>query len=295
MARSFLGLPFANYRGQIAQLPNTLCPGSTNAGIVIDWANYGVGTSIPAFAVNLDLTISLGTPGPVIPKIRSVYIDNYGSNSPVYVFFPDTGFTVAAQANDACWFPVITNNLKAQIVGLNFIAGTQPKTRVFFTDAFVPPYSDLESELTFPQFLGSALIQRNSQVTPGFGSPALGDQAVSATLTATAAGFNVMLPAVPAGGFYYLTHLKCWLVGGTVGAGTATHNVVFQGVGGGNIIASAAVAIPNGFVTNGEIFHQQGNIRLDATVGYEFRMTVVTTVAGSGSYNCNLAYSYNLN
>lgn len=134
-----------------------------------------------------------------------MYIDNIGSTVPIYVYFPDTGFTVVAAPFTAIWYPVITKQLVFEVIGLGFLTGSIPTNAIFVTDVLIQPYGDAEIQNVFPQYLGSPTIQRSNQLTPGFGPPALGDQVASGFLSYTVATATIILPAIGDGSFYYIT------------------------------------------------------------------------------------------
>lgn len=212
--RSFIAIQPFNYRTGLVSRPMNLC-GGWALPISIDWSDYGASTTNNQIKVVVSMQAAASNKVAADFSIKSIYIDNLGSTIPIYVYFPDTGFTVVAAPYTATWYPVVTSQLVAEVIGLGFVTGSIPTTKLFFANVFVPPYADAEIQNVFPQYLGSPLIQRTQTLTPGFGPPSLGDQAanVSAALGGTTSGSppagtrtaTLLAVASPTTDFYYLT------------------------------------------------------------------------------------------
>jgi len=106
--------------------------------IPILWANYGANSLTP---VSID--VNLGTLGPNNPLdyVRSCYIDNTFSPTPVYAYFPDTQFVVVCPPYSTCLAPVWTNSLNVQLFATNFEDGNIPTTVYQFSNVHVNAYT----------------------------------------------------------------------------------------------------------------------------------------------------------
>lgn len=135
--------------------------------LTFNWAAYGVGDDLTEIAVSVNLQTAQNSPAPLLDVIRSIYIDNTGNNYALYVQFPDTGFTVAAQSYSTGWYPVFTNAFNLIVAGLQFNDENQlSSANVFITNVNVSPYSDVAYQLVLPQKLSSPSIGGgNSPIT----------------------------------------------------------------------------------------------------------------------------------
>lgn len=191
--RDFTGIPTVPFVGQPYSSNIALCkvPGvdPKTVGIVIDWSLYGVGSSLPALGVNVNLQAGQAVSAP-LDRIMSVKIDNTDSAIAVFVYFSDTADRVVCGPYAQVTVPVMTGLLGCTIYGIGFVTGQLPITRVQLFN-ILPPVVDnlIEKQFTFPQWKASPSIPRNGETiyTAGFGSPALGDQTlnVSYDLTTT--------------------------------------------------------------------------------------------------------------
>lgn len=93
--------------------------------VAIDWSQYGVSASNSGACVQVALNTGLGPSFP-LDKIRSISIDNTFSQTPVYVYFPDTQLTYFAPANSFAVLQVSTSNFEFYV----FVEGVPP--------AFIP-------------------------------------------------------------------------------------------------------------------------------------------------------------
>lgn len=136
MAIDFSGIALTQWIGQVSGLPTIIC--GTNGRAVpvdIDWTIYGapVGGSI---GLTLDLTgINVVNE---LNQCVSVYIDNIGNNTPIYVLFPDTLFVAPCAANSAVWMPVATNGRRVIIYSVGQSVKGYGQTKLQFTNVFVP-------------------------------------------------------------------------------------------------------------------------------------------------------------
>lgn len=328
MSINFLGIRILPFIGQPYAVDVVLCNRPSKAvPINVDWNVYWQAAGNPA---NVGISLDLGagripSSGGLLKKIQSVKIDNTNSLVPIYVIFPDTQDTVTCAPQTVAFLPVITNNQKVIIITQGLSAGFIPTTRIFFCEELVPGLIDPALQITYPQWLGSPLIQRTNTLTPGYGPPALADQAISKFLDySNPAGAPVfpqsvvVLPAV-ASGFYYISAIQIAQV--TTVLATASPGIMSQGfIWHGdfidtftlvpvvtfqytNVIVNAVQRSGNGFQ---ELFNTTGlNFRLDATHNYALRITSVEIFAiGTAiqtlsesryTYSIFAGYTYNAN
>lgn len=215
MALNFTTVETTQWIGQVNGLPTKLCGKDGRVvAVPINWNIYGVGTGD-----NLGLQVDMTgiAPSNQLDLIRSVYIDNIGSPTAMYVYFPDTGFTAVAAPYSAVWQPVITNARQATIYGIGFLSDNIPLTNIFFTNIFVP-YS--------VQTLGPEL-----NVSPAvalYTGDAVSNQAQNVTLA------QFTFAAVPIGVADAARRVVVAVTGGlsTLGAGAADAVVASLSVGG---------------------------------------------------------------
>jgi hypothetical protein len=99
----------------------------------IDWKAYGASANIPVY---LSINIASSSPSSALTAIRSVYVDNTFSATPVYIYFPDTEFCVFCPAYSCTMAPVWTNSNSVAYVFANLFNSTEdPVTTVQFSDA----------------------------------------------------------------------------------------------------------------------------------------------------------------
>lgn len=187
MARSFTGIPVIKYPGQFnpaqaLQLcgPDKQPPRSISA--FIDWNLAQAINNVNTVVSNLAV---LYTMPPVfcdqLGVVKSIYIDNTGSQQPVYCMATDTGFVITASARDAAWYPVITNNFEFLFVCEGMNAASLPTTKIFFANRQIGPYSDEEIQ--------QAVQLRYSSLTIGGG-------AAVASIAVQTAGFLMASGAI---------------------------------------------------------------------------------------------------
>jgi hypothetical protein len=239
--RSFTGVNALSYIGVPYRQPEFIAPGGAFVPITINWATYWALAGSPAnLGVNINLSGSGGPTQQAIKRIVSVYIDNLGSNIPLYVSFPDSGFVVVAAPNTATWYPVVTNSFNLTVYALGLATGQIPTTKIFVTDVFVPPYADIELPQALAKYLASATISKGTTIyNTDFGTPALGDQIqnvpIGASITAAIAAGTVLqdnLFGSPlASGFIYLTCLAFTLAVKSNSLSTNQYNITIQSAG----------------------------------------------------------------
>jgi len=223
MAISFSTVETTQWIGQVIGKPTQLCGKDGRVVLVnIDWRIYQLSEG-----ENLGLEVDMTgiAPSNQLDLIRSVYIDNIGSPTTIYVFFPDTQFTAICPPYSYGWFPVVTFNRRAIIYGVGFTTSSIPLTNVFFTNIYVPlGVRELGPELnvtpalatflgtafngtsqtnyTFNAFdIGTAFPSRRIVVAVQGGAIATGFGLPSATLTSVTLGGNPMTSIVQTTGF----------------------------------------------------------------------------------------------
>lgn len=223
MSRNFLPVPFAPYKGQFSGRPfNYYGKKGTIVLADIQWGTYqfaglAPGDLNPDVSVQISLNAAAAQIVSINWTIQSVYIDNEGVDFPVYVYFPDTQFTVSAPPNSSGWYQVFSNARQGWVTALgvtNSSAGQ--RTKVFFTDIQMTPFLDVEIPSALQLWLGSTTIQRTNTTQPGLGTPALGDQKITQSLGLIAAATNFTIPAFgpfAAPSFLYLTQIQVSITG----------------------------------------------------------------------------------
>jgi hypothetical protein len=302
MARNFLQYPFAPYNGAYTSKAFNTGRGQQKGEMVpidILWGSYSFnGTPVGNAALpNFAVAVNLNTAGPSSVSgtwtPQSVYIDNEGTNFPVYIYFPDTQFAVSCPADAAGWYEIYTLARQALIIGLGVTSAavTQgQRTRCFFTDVVMVPSLDQENQTIIPQLLATPNPLRGSSiVNTKYGVPALGDTLTNCAVAAVG-GETTLLPAQATGGIYIVTHLNVTASDVVISPGPA--NLAIQindntsGISlpwGWNVVATSTLLQ---FLTvyNGSGF----NVLLDATQNYTLRVTgaagIVATVSAIVAY-----------
>lgn len=286
--RNFSGVTTLPYKGTLFNQPAN----SNSAGFgqqqelppvevvtQFNWASYGASTTVP----NISATCNLNAKGPqqLLDRIRSVRIDNLGNPVPVYVYFPDTNYTVVAPPNTVVWEPVKTGQFTAQVIGLGFTDNNIGSTAVYFCNFFAAPFIDYEFATSSPLWLASSNITRGGTIyNQNYGVPALGDQTIQYNPAITAPGIlqNNLMGTPYAGGFLYLTHVDFSLNNISVGGGlngllefvmesTGTAGVLYDLIYGVNNPAGFTAALGTQKMLN----FSSMNIKLDATQTYRLR------------------------
>jgi len=312
MARSFAtvtGVPFAGnlvdlpaqarntgFGKQKAELPPTIIT------VPIGWASYGANENNPNIAVQVT-GLQGGGARQLLDKILSVRIDNLGNDVPVYVYFSDTGYTVACPPNTIVWDSVQTGKFNALIIGEGF-SNTPGATSVYFCNFAQQPFVNNEIIQVQDLWLASAEITRgNSIFQQNFGIPALGDQFVQAFVDPTINDSTAPVFSLGAG-FVYITELvitvaEMSLVNSTPGQ-FAIGNAIFESTGASGEFSQAFFgmqgAINPPLVDSKEIFRVRGNFKLDATQQWQFRWnhaSINTTNFAGGIVRLDCAFTTN--
>lgn len=154
MARNFTGFPVQPYIGIPFFKPVTVCRGNGEpwpvVPLVIEWNSYSAFINSQnqiGVSVNLE---GIGGSKPPLSKIEAVWIDNSFSATPLFVFFPDTGYVAAAGANRITLVPVYTNGLNCVIFADNIDLSSTLFTRVQLHERYV---SEFNIDTTFNSLL----------------------------------------------------------------------------------------------------------------------------------------------
>jgi hypothetical protein len=251
----------------------------------IDWTQYNNAGALPNVGISLDVAqVTAGSA--TMSRIASVYIDNTSSNTPVYVVFPDTGFTVACGPGDTISQTVITSKTNAVVYGVGFTGGPQPLTTVYFSNQVLQPSQGADFSTFIPQYAASTSNPNIPNNTPYRGL-ALGDQQFtyqapvqsSSIPTAPVAITDTTLPFnSPLGTYLYITAIALSLNGvvtRTAGTVTQTATYTFMLYSSDNqlfansLFAVAIAAGAQSFAVNAQLYSQQNmqlKVRADAAI-----------------------------
>jgi hypothetical protein len=307
MARNFLAFPFAPYNGTYTSKPFNTSRGKQKGEMVacdVLWPSYQAnGQPLGDLNPNFTVIVNLNASGPNQVNqnwtIQSVYIDNDGVDFPVYVFFPDTLFTVSVPANSSGWLEVYTISRQAFIAGVGITSASinnLQRTRVFFTDVLMTPYLDEEAPSVFPNYIGSNKVQRTGLGQSGFGPPALGDNFFQVSQVLTAGNQNIVQFGPFPNQFLYITEVTALMYDlqndGTANTGQVVvdiandiDGVVFQARG--NSSTSTALATSPPCI----ILDVHGNFRFPTTRNWITQNTSTSLLAGKVIFS----FSFSIN
>lgn len=293
--QTFIGIPLQAYVGIPYGYP---APFKSNTGwikycpLFVDWAFYGASSSNNKIGIEQDLKGTVAAQ--LIPKVVSVYIDNLGSNVPVYTRFPSTGFVIAAPPNSADWYNCISSDLRVEIYGIGFVTGQIPKTNFYFTDAYVPPYSNFEQQNVIDKWLASAVISRGQNIfNQDYGVPALGDQTFQTRLDAKFSGSSVLFGTPLADGFIYLTDIWCLAQVST--QNTESGQCVIESTGVSGVLYTFDYTSLVDHPENILLYSGKGNLKISATELWRLRISI-PLVSGNANQNfINLVINYTTN
>lgn len=295
--RNFSNINLVNYK---ALLGTRAIKFGTISGVAvpvtINWMDYGASTANPNVSILADFETPACT---ALDQIRSVYIDNLGSSVPIYVYFPDTGYTVSAKPNSEGWYPAFTNAKQIWIIGEGFFTGNIPSTLVLVSN--IPLYPSVNSEIDTATalYLASSNITRGTNIfNTNFGTPALGDQFTSAILNTETDGQIVRLFQTPRpSGFIYVT--SCYVSVqnflNTSNSVVANNQFFFESTGLAGVFLATALSVqPSQNIPQVILLNIQGQWKLDATQTYQWRNQVESGDA-QGAAVINLSYTTNPN
>jgi len=286
--RSFLGFGQTPYIGTPQAQPIKLGGIAGQAiPLLFQWVSYGA-FSNPNINVLVDVSQQ---PCVKLDQIRSVYIDNLGSDNPIYVNFPDTNYTVVAKPNSEGWYPAYTNARQCWVVGEGFLSTDIPQTYIILSNIILPPAVNVEIDQALNLNLASPAITRGTTIyNSKYGVPALGDQFFSSALLPINVVGTANLWNTPyASGFLYITSLSVYGLGVSTTGANATGNFVLEstGVAGTllNLSYTITLAQPPGVE---DIVSLSGlQIKLDATQTWRLR-----NIAGAANGELQVVSSF---
>lgn len=280
------------YQGTPYSVPVSICGRASRVvPINIDWNTYwqlAGNTGSVAVALNLDAG-RVPASGGVLDAIKAVKIDNTNSTVPIYVWFPDTFDTVTCPPQTVATLPVLTGTRQAVIATQGLTAGSIPQTKLFFVDTDLLPLVDPALQISFPQHLGSPLIQRNQNniLTPGYGPPALGDQTFNLYADPSTTDNFTCFATPRANGFIYVTNYNVRFTNQTGRSAFLT----FESTGASGVYFTHY--IPNVATSNAELAtYGNMNLKLDATELWRFHYAPAVG-AGNIQFAFNIVYTFN--
>lgn len=297
MARSFLQYPTAPYNGAYSSKAFNAGRGDKIGELVpVDllWGSYTVnGQPLGSANPNFSVSVNLNTAGPQTVggtwTPRSVYIDNEGVDFPVYVFFPDTQFTVSAPANSAGWYQVYTLGKQALVTALgidNRAITLAQRTRVFFTDVLMVPSLDEEIQSTQDLWLASLEIASQSIATAGFGPPALGDQVTSiAGFSIDGASHNIPNMSNFPGFNIYITQYQITAVGIK---GNFTGSISLSN---GSLVDTLAIENDGVVTLSGILRDIRGNLKFDGAATWAILAGLSAGSTPAGLMNVDIVFT----
>ncbi len=265
-----------------------------------NWLVYfAVMNSAPNIAVDVDINSGGTSQGPVLDKIVTIKIDNSNSLVPILVWFQDSGDVVSCAPQTIVTLPCTTNGNTCKVIAQGLSAGNVPMTNIVFYNYFIPPSIDPVLQLTYPQLIGSPVIQRNANqiLTPGYGSPALGDQFVSAALVLTGSGAVIVnLWGTPlASGFIYLKSVFVAVANVNTGSSAQTEKCFLESTGAaGTLIELTFTASPTALVYAILLNMSGMDLKLDATQTWQLHVPGGQATA-NGTIYWYLNYAINPN
>jgi hypothetical protein len=297
MARNFLGIPQQNFIGTVApQAAQTFNAKFGNqpplppvtVECIFNWIVYGAGV-----APNINVLVNLRNASTTqsIDQILSCRIDNLGNPVPVYVYFPDTNYTIVAPPNTVVWEPVQTGQFTAFIIGEGFTVGTVGSTSVYFCNFRVNPFIDYEFPQSAQLLLGSSVITRGSSIfNQNYATPAVQDQFFTVLSNTQDGPFTVFNFGT---GFVYLNEISMVVSASSSGM-SQFYTVVFESTGAAGIfwkgqflLAASTVLLPV------QILYTKGNYKLDGT--QLWRLRNVLGLSGSAQLTANFGFTTNPN
>lgn len=306
MSRNFYGIGQQPYAGQIgpqaAQTFNykfgnqpPLPP--TTVELNIQWITYGAG-AVPN--VNILANLAGASTTQTLDQILSCRIDNIGNPVPVYVYFPDTDYTIVAPPNTVVWEPVQTGQFSAWIIGEGFTTGTVGNTRVYFCNFRINPFIDYEFPQSSDLWLASSTITRGTSIyNQNYGVPALGDQFIqSVVLAVVGAGPTTTINNMFnfGGGFIYVTDLTFLLNNINFTASGGSLSLYFESTGIAGIFAQQMFSWQGSAasVQTANLMNARGNFKLDGSQIWRFRVVQATGLV-AGNIQLNISYTTNPN
>ncbi len=291
--RTFQQYPLVNYIGQPFTKPiSVFGVNGQSIPLTFNWLSYGVSTTAPNLVVKVDMGTSLVAQK--INTLRSVYIDNTGSDVPIYVIFPDTGCVVVCQPNCTIWAPCYTGGMIALVAGLGFFTGDIPSTAITFTNLIVPPATNIEIQTAVALWKASNTITRGTTIyNTNTGVPSLGDQFTTQNLNMNAAGTQTVFNLGT--GFIYLKNVSVTLTQVlAAGAGGSNINLFFESTGVSGVFFQYNILMAaNATVAIATLINQVGDFKLDGSQLWRLRIALVAAGFSTGVYTANFSFTTN--
>lgn len=279
MSRSFIGFGQLKYIGVPFVRPITL-EGRMGqvVPLMLNWLSYGASSNVPNINVAVDL--SLNSVWVRLKQIRSIYIDNMGSDNPIYVYFPSTDYAVVAQPNSAGWFRAYSSDYRLEVIGEGFVTGDVPTTKILVANVDIAPAIDIEISQGIDLFRASATISRGTTIyNQNFGSPALGDQVTIPSVDCSILGTTANFGAFGSTGFVYLVGL---FFDFTNMSGPFA-NVLFESTGIAGTLLNVGSKAQDAFKAFAPI-----QWKIDATQTWRLRVTAAST---TGLCRCSCSFT----
>lgn len=308
MSFSAAGIIFKPYIGAAFTLKDQrLCQpmkaGETPKSIPLNflWANYGASQANPNVGAVLD--VSNLAQGNQFSGIRGIYIDNTGSDASISVYFPDTGFTASCGPYSTEWWPVITNGFAVQVAAQGLGTDDLSATAIYLLNHPVMPSQAVQQNYTYPLFRSSPSLSRGLNIfSPGFNSPAIGDQWVqgSINIAGQASGTTVsaLLFGSPytQGGIITVTDLEIYHTNSGAALNDITVQIVSNGASGvyWKAVAAMASSLQPGYQLIPLTSKSGLQHKLNAAETWSFAVTVSNNVAAGAdiAFNYNIGFSY---
>lgn len=285
MSRNFIGVQKKPYIGAFPSLGIDLCkPTNTAPQIVplfIQWNTYQLASG-PDASVILNFAQS-GPGGVLLDRIVSVYIDNLGSDVPVFVYFPDTGYTIPAAAGSCNWYPAITNAKECEIIALGMTPGDLSTTRVFVSNVRFDTFSNSELDQAIALWRASPTISRGTTIyNTQYGIPALGDTTFQANLNLVPGGnvTGVMNTPIAGYSFIYITELYLNLISADGVGGPFSDTIFLESTGVSGILYQWPYVAPGAPEFNFNLYQGHG-LQIKIAAGETWRLRHTTALGGA--------------
>jgi hypothetical protein len=278
--RTFIGFGQSSYIG-IPQSQAIKLSGIAGVAVplLFQWISYGASTVVPNINVLVDMRTSNCK---ALDQIRSVYIDNLGSDCPMYVYFPDTAYTVAAKPNSEGWYPVMTNSKVMWVIGEGFFTGDIPQTLIHVSNIPFVPSVNAEIDNAVALWRASPLITRGTSIySSNLGIPALGDQFFSSGLLdfPSLGDIQNLWNTPKLTGFLYITTLNVNCVFAFMGGNNQLGQIVIESTG-----VAGILLVPNFYAEKSTVASPSNQplpitltgiqLKLDATQTWRMRVAV---------------------
>lgn len=281
MSRTFIGFGQLKYIGVPFVRPITL-EGRMGqvVPLMLNWLSYGASSNVPNINVAVDL--SLNSVWARLKQIRSIYIDNMGSDNPIYVYFPSTDYAVVAQPNSAGWFRAYASDYRLEVIGEGFVTGDIPTTKILVANVDIAPAIDIELSQGVDLWKASSAIARGTTIyNQNFGTPALGDQVTIPSVDLSILGNIANFGAFGSSGFVYLVGLFFDFTSVT----GPFCNIVMESTGVAGTLLNVGTKSPEFFKAFAPI-----QWKIDATQTWRLRVTAAAT---SGLGRCSCSFTQN--